>query len=209
MRTVILLCIIISSCVACKKVPDSNELSSHFTVITNRDPDAVFNEYKNFTISDTIAFVSNVPHYDTIITGDAAQVLVNTVKNNLKSNGYIQTDRFSNPDLGVKLSIIQQVDAGILYPWGWWWSLPGYPGGCYWGWCYPPSFNDGIVYAYHTGDLIVEVFDLKNAGENKFLHDVWTANAVGLLTSTTQENIDKAIAAINQAFAQSPYFKTN
>lgn len=209
MRTTLLLWTMSLLLICCHKVPDTSQLSNDFAVITNRDTRVSFADYKTFVISDTVSFISNVPSDDTLIIGDPALVILNTVKNNLKSNGYVQVDRFAKPDLGVKVTVIKQVEAGTISGWGWWWSSPGYPGACYWGWCYLPSSPYQIAYAYHIGDLIIEVFDLKHAAQDQQLHDIWLTNAAGVLSSTTQENIDKSILAIDQAFAQSPYFKTN
>jgi len=201
--------IVIIIVISCHKVPDTAQLANSFAVITNRDKTVVFNDYKNFFISDTVSYISTVPGDDSIIVGNPAQVLVNAVKNNLRSNGYILVSSRSNPDLGVKITAIKQVDAGVIYPPGWWWRYPGYPGDCYWGFCYPGSYPYPFVYAYHVGDLIIEVYDLKNALSNHALHVIWLANVEGVLHSISQEDIDKAILGIDQAFAQSPYFKTN
>jgi len=209
MKKIILAGLVTGTLVCCHKTPGTDQLTGNFVVITNRDKAAMFNDYKNFAISDTVTLISNVPTDDSLLLGDPGQVLINTVKNNLKSNGYLEVSRFSHPDLGIKLTVIKQVDKGIVYPPGWWWGYPGYPGFCYWDWCYPGYYPYPVAYSYHVGDLIIEVFDLKNAAVNHDLRVIWIANTGGVLSSITQENIDKAIVGIDQAFAQSPYFKTN
>jgi len=209
MRKVILSCLTVCTFICCHKAPDTSQLTNKFVVITNRDKAATFSDYKTFFISDTVAYISNVPGDDSIIVGDPAHVLINTVKNNIISNNYIQQCRQCNPDLGIKVTVIKQVTGGVVYPPGWWWGYPGYPGGCYWTLCYPGYYPYPVAHSYRVGDLIIEVYDLKNAAENHDLRVIWVADAGGVLSSTTQENIDQAIIAIDQAFAQSPYFKTN
>ncbi len=200
---------VVSAFFCCHKVPDTSQLSNNFVVITNRDKSANFGDYKTFFISDTVAYISNTPGDDSIIVGDPAHVLINAVKTNLISNNYLQQCRFCDPDLGVKVTAIKQLSGGVIYPPGWWWGYPGYPGPCYWNICYPGYYPYPIAYAYHVGDLIVEVYDLKNASANRELRVVWVADAGGVLTGMTQTDIDKTISAIDQAFDQSPYFKTN
>ena len=193
---------------SCRKTPDLSQLTNKFVVITNRDIKADFGSYNTYHISDTVAYISNVPTSDTILVGIGAAALVAAVKTNMNARGYQFVQRNANPDLGVKLIAIKQVQAGVVYPPGWWWGYPGYPGGCYYG-CYPPYYPYPVAYAYNIGDLIIDMLDVKNAGGNHNLKSIWVSDIGGVLSSTSQTNIDLAVGGINQAFTQSPYIQSN
>ena len=102
---------------------------------------------------------------------------------------------------------ITNVNTGVIYPQGWWWGYPGYPGGCHWG-CYapyypmPPTVCQGTI-----GDFITETFDVKNAGSSNDLQDVWYLQLSGVLSSTDATNVKRTVEGIHQAFAQSPCIK--
>jgi hypothetical protein len=194
---------------SCRKVPDFNRLSNNLVAITNRDTAVKFADYSTYYISDTIAYVSNVPNSDTIITGEPASSIINAVKANMSSRGYQYTALGSNPDLGIKVTAINKLRNSASYPPGWWWGHPGYPGGCYWGWCLPNYYPYPVVFGYRVGDIIVEVLDLKNAASNDVLKVIWVLDGTGQLSSSSQTNTTLAINAINQGFIQSPYFRKN
>src|SRR5689334_25161875 len=133
MKRVLLASILIGSMLACRKTPDTSQLTNKFVVITNRDATANFGSYKTFHISDTVAYISNTPSADSIIVGAPAAALVNAVKTNMAARNYTFVARTANPDLGLKITAIKQLNAGVVYPPGWWWGYWGYPGYCYYG----------------------------------------------------------------------------
>jgi len=193
---------------ACRKTPDTSQLSNAFAVQTTRQPDAEFTSYKTFYISDTIAFRSTNP-LDTLLIGPGAKQLVDAVKANMTARGYtFVASNHSSPDLGMGLTVIKDLNIGVIYP-GWWW---GYWGGCYWGYCgYPPYYpwyGGGIVYSIPTGTIILDCIDLKNASANGKLYVPWGSVMSGGLGENATD-IQLGVNAINQAFEQSPYLKTN
>jgi len=209
MKQLLLGAVLVILITSCKKEPNFDQLTTNFVVITNRDQVAQFESYTTYFVSDTISFVSTVADDDSIITGAAAETVVNAVKSNMDARGYQYAARTAHPDLGMKLVAIKQSETGVIYPPGYWWGYPGYPGGCYWGYCYPYWYPYPVVYNYKIGDVIMEVFDLKNATHNNVLRVIWNMDATGSLNSSTQVNVDRAVTAINTAFVQSPYFKRN
>jgi Domain of unknown function (DUF4136) len=197
----------ISSISACKKNPDTSKLSAAFVVSTSRAKDANFSSYSTFFISDTISYVSNTNSNDTIITGAAAATIIGEIKSQMTARGYTFVSRSQNPDLGMRALALKSVNAGVVYPPGWWWGYPGYPGGCYWG-CYPPYYPlPPTVYSYTVGDFITETFDVKNEDANNNLQAIWYIQLSGVLSSTDATNVNRTVEGIQQAFVQSPYIQ--
>jgi hypothetical protein len=190
----------------CYKDPSYDQLSSNFTVTTNRDIKADFSTYKTFFISDTVAFTSSNPK-DSILVGAEAKTLIDAVKANLVARGYTSVARTAKPDLGIKLGVLKDVDAGVIYP-GWWYGYPGWGWGGYPGWDYPyyPYYPwGGVTYVITTGNVITDIIDLKNAASTQKLNILWTSFVGGSLGTTTNVNVQMAVDGINQAFIQSPY----
>ena len=160
------------------------------------------------TVSDTIAAITTNPN-DTLWFDDDAKQLVNAVKTNMDARGYTRVlSNHANPDLGLGLTVIKDLNLGVVYP-GWWW---GYWGGCYWGYCgYPPYYpwyGGGFVYTVPTGTLVLDMIDLKNANTSEKLTVPWGSVMSGGLGNTAND-IQLGVDAINQAFTQSPYLQTN
>ena len=69
-----------------------------------------------------------------------------------------------------------------------------------------------MTYTYDTGTLIIEMADLaRGDGEvsGRRLPIVWYVNAQGYSFGNARADIDLLLRAVDQAFAQSPYIKTN
>ena len=194
--------------VSCMKSPDTEKLSNSFVVQTSKQPDAEFNSYKTYYISDTIALKTTNPN-DTLWVDAGAKQLVDAVKTNMNARGYtFVNSNHSNPDLGLGLTAIKDLNIGVIYP-GWWW---GYWGGCYWGYCgYPPYYpwygGGGVIYSVPTGTIILDMIDLKNAAANGKLYVPWGAVMSGGLGNTAND-LQLGVEAIDQSFTQSPYIQT-
>lgn len=191
----------------CRKSPDLGQLSASFAVQTSKQPDANFGSYKTYYISDTIALRTTNPN-DTLWFDEKAKQLVDAVKSNMNARGYtLVSSSHSNPDLGLGLTAIKDLNVGVIYP-GWWW---GYWGGCYWGYCgYPPYYpwyGGGIVYSIPTGTIILDMIDLKNASINGKLYVPWGSVMSGGL-GYTNDDIQLGVQAIDQAYTQSPYLQS-
>src|SRR5690242_14393484 len=153
---------------ACRKTPDTTPLTTGFVVQTSKDPNANFANYNTYYISDTIALKATNPNDSLWFDSDAKQ-LVDAVKKNMDARGYtFVASNHSHPDLGLGLTVIEDLNIGVVYP-GWWW---GYWGGCYWGYCgYPPYYPwYPVVYSIPTGTIILDMIDLKNATANAKLY---------------------------------------
>src|SRR6187431_859039 len=106
-------------CTGCRKTPDFDQLSYEFTVSTHLDQTANFTTYKTYFISDTVIYIGGVGS-DSIIVGAQAAELTNAVKTNMAANGYTFVPRTGNPDVGLTLSAIKNLNVVVSsYP-GWW-----------------------------------------------------------------------------------------
>jgi len=190
----------------CRKTPDFSELSSNFITSTSRDPDGNFSQYKTYFISDTIVYIGGVGD-DSIIVGAPAQQLIGTVKDNMNSRGYTFVGRNNNPELGLTLTAIKDINVVVNYYPGWW---DPYWGGCYWYyWCYPYYYPWTSVYTYTTGTVILNMYDLKNATTNEQIKGIWNITGLGALGVGGISNVQLGQDAISQGFLQSPYIQTN
>ena len=192
---------------ACRKTPDTSELSVNFVVQTAKEPGADFSVYKTYYISDTIARRSTDLN-DTLWVGADAKQLVDAVKSNMDARGYtfVPTNH-SAPDLGLGLTVLKDLNISVIYP-GYWW---GYWGGCYWGYCgYPPyyPYYGPVVYSVPTGTIVLDMIDIKNAAVNEKLYVPWSSVMSGGL-GYTNDDLQLGVEAINQAFTQSPYIQTH
>jgi hypothetical protein len=203
--------LVISACavllVACRKSPDTSQLSVNFVIQTAKSPEANFSNYKTYYISDTIALKTSNPNDTLWVDADAKQ-LVDAVKQNMEARGYTAvTGSHNSPDLGLGLTVIKDLNLGVVYP-GWWW---GYWGGCYWGYCgYPPYYpwygGGGFVYSIPTGTIVLDMIDLKNAQADGKLTVQWGSVMSGGLGNTSND-LQLGVDAINQSFEQSPYLQ--
>ena len=189
---------------ACRKSPDTSRLSTEFVVQTVRDPEADFGSYHTYYISDTIKLSTSNPN-DSIWSDLQSKQLIDAVKANMTAMGYTLVGKGNNPDLGVSMSAIKDLNLGVIYP-GWWWGYWG----CYWGWCYYPPYYPwyGMIYTIPTGTLILDMIDLKNANVDQRLTIVWGAVMSGGLGNTGND-LALGVSAIDQAFDQSGYLSTN
>ena len=189
---------------ACRKLPDTSPLTNGFVVQTSKDANAAFGNYKTYSISDTVSLRTTDPN-DTVWADADAQKLIAAVKTNMEQRGYTLVDRGGQPELGLALTAIKDLNIGVVYP-GWWWG--GY-WGCYWYYCgYPPYYGYGAVYSIPTGTVVLDMIDLKNATANKELDILWSSVMSGGLGNSSND-VQLGVNAINQSYEQSPYIQTH
>ncbi|WP_336517582.1 DUF4136 domain-containing protein [Pollutibacter soli] len=194
-------CIVIFS--QCRKQPDYDKLSNEFVVQTSKASTANFGSYKTYFISDTIALRTTNPN-DTLWFDADAKQLIDAVKAQMQARGYTLVAKGSNPDVGLALNAVKDLNIGVIYSGWWWWGYWG----CYWYCYYPPYYPYYSLYSIPTGTLILDFIDLKNAEQEERLTVQWTSVMSGGLGNTS-DDLALGIEAINQSFDQSPYLKTN
>jgi hypothetical protein len=202
----ILSCLCIS---ACQPEPDAKKLYDELVVSTSFDPEAVFDSYSTYSIpTDTIGYVSETSN-STFITANESNFprpVLEAIKFNLNSRGYTRVNKSENPDLGINVVVVEDLNVfqRVVYP-----DPYYYPGSIYAGyygynsWYYYPYVN---TYAYNTGVLIIEIVDLKNRTPDNKVKVIWTAY-LGDIYSTISL-INQTEAGIDQSFDQSPYITT-
>jgi len=175
-------------------------------VQTNYDKAAAFSSYASYAMPlDSIGQIYNADPTDTIIVGDYATLITNTIKSNIDSRGFVHVQHNQNPDLSINVFVVRDYSVFQTV------SYPGYYGG-YPGYYYPSYYGYGGYYGYpyvstystQSGTLIIEAVDLKNRDNQNKVRVIWTAYIGDVISSI--DRTAKTREAINQAFSQSPYF---
>lgn len=130
----------------------------------------------------------------------AAPILA-AIDQNMTKLGWEKIDIDNGPDVLVTPSVMSSTTYYYSYWYNWWYG--GYYGG-YWGWYYPPYYT---VSSYTTGSVIITMADPNVESVINQSPAVWVSAANGLVTG--YNDVDRVVTAINQAFVQSPYLKTN
>lgn len=198
-----LLAVAVSSC---EKEPSTSDLHRDFMVYTAHDTATDFAQFDTYYLPDSILIIGNADKTEYWKDADALEI-VSTVAGRLNAAGYTRTDDKENASMGMQLSYVRQVTyfVGYDYPY-WWWYYPYYWTPGYWGdwlgWYYPYQ----VYYGYTDGSLLMEMVDLEGSvSAQRKLPIVWDSFIGGLLTSSQSLNQERTLAAVEQAFAQSPY----
>lgn len=187
----------------CQTEPDNLKLFDEMVVSTNYDAEASFSNYTTYAIpTDTIGFLSNTNPNDTILVAQAnndyyPRRVLQQVMQNLNDRQYTRVARNENPDLGVNVYVVRDLNLfqQVIYPN---YYYPSYYG--YGGYSYYPYID---TYAYNTGALVVEIVDLKNISPDNKVKVIWNAY-MGDVYSTI-DLVQQSLDAIDQAFTQSNY----
>jgi hypothetical protein len=176
-------------------------------VYTNYDKDVDFKQFQTYYLPDSILIIGEKDK--TEYWNDAnAQRIIDTYVFNMDNRGFLRVTERENADLGLQVSYVKNtyVYTDYGYP-EWWWGYPGYWDAPYWGnwgggWYYPYA----VSYSYSTGSFLTEALNLNAAqGQNAKLPIIWSAYMSGLLSGSSDTNVELATKAVSQAFTQSPY----
>lgn len=115
--------------------------------------------------------------------------------------GWEKINIANGPDVLVTPAAMSTTTFFYSYWYDWWYG--GWYGG-YWGWYYPPYYT---VSSYTTGSVIITMADPNLESAINKSPTIWISAANGLVTG--YNDVDRVVTAINQAFVQSPYLKTN
>ena len=126
--------------------------------------------------------------------------ILQRIDENMSNLGWSKVDISEGPDVLLQPAGISSTTYFYSYWYCWWYG--GWYGG--WGWYYPPYYT---VSSYTTGSMIIVISDPNIDSPINSSPTAWVAAANGLLTDSG--NVGRALDGIDQAFAQSPYLKTN
>ena len=194
--------------IACQKEPYSQDSDGEYLVYTAPAKDVDFSEFLTFDIADSVLVIGDgkQSYYS---QSDNALALIQAYRTNMEKLGYIYLP--SNPDaqLGIQVTYAEDTERFVQYyddPY-WWLDYPGYWPAGYWGnwtgWYYPYP----VVYTYTTNALIADMVDLTAGEVNGKLKIIWSCYIGGPASASITYDVQRMSAAVNQAFAQSPYLK--
>ena len=197
--TLVAVCLFATSC---QKDPDVDRLDNDYLVYTNYDSNTDFGKINSFYVIDSILIIDNQTDKPKYWKNENSQKIVNAYNDNFISCGYTQAASGEEADVVFQLSYINTTYYFNNSVGPWWNSYPGYWNWGGWGWYYPFNF----YYAYSTGSIIGELVNTKAPYGSDKLTIVWNAYICGLLNGNNL-SYSRTMAAINQAFEQSPYLK--
>jgi hypothetical protein len=191
---------------ACQKEPYSQDGDGEYLVYTAPAKDVTFSNFRTFDIADSVLVIGQTkkPYYS---KSDNALALIQAYRTNMEKLGYIYLP--SNPDaqLGIQVTYAERTERFVQYyddPY-WWLDYPGYWPAGYWGnwtgWYYPYP----VTYTYTTNALIADMVDLTAGEENGKLKIIWSCYIGGPASASINYDVKRMSAAVDQAFAQSPY----
>ncbi|MDL5048722.1 DUF4136 domain-containing protein [Oscillatoria amoena NRMC-F 0135] len=136
-----------------------------------------------------------------------ADQILGYIDDNMEAMGWtripndIDGNPTGTPDIVLTPAAVKSTTYFYSYWYDWWYG--GYWGGWY-GWYYPPYVT---ISSYTTGSMIMVIADPNIESPINETQAAWVAVANGLFTGAYDFN--RVERAIDQAFAQSPYLKTN
>jgi hypothetical protein len=130
-----------------------------------------------------------------------AKPVLDAIDNNMSKLGWTKANIITEPDVLVTPAAFTNTTYFYSYWYDWWYG--GWYGGWY-GWYYPPYYT---VSSYTTGSLIISLADPNEESPTGRTEAKWLAVGNGLYSGAY--DVDRVLKAIDQAFKQSPYLKTN
>lgn len=179
--------------------PDGVEYYDETDIVyTNYDDQFDFSSKGTYSIPDKIVKIQG-----DIIQGEPPEFvkepqntqMLQKMEANMTALGWTKEEDPANADLVLFPAVWTNTTIYYWYDY-WCWYYPYY---CGWGWGYPS------VSSYTTGTLVMTL--VTDGEEYIDPSRVWTGAANGLLSGAY--NTSRVNKAIDQAFEQSPYLKTN
>ena len=172
-------------------------------VYTTFDDQYDFQSKGTYAMPDQIVTNVEIEGRDTIyeyMKDIYAQPILQKIADNMSALGWNRVDVSANPDVLLTPAGISSTTYFYSYWYDWWYG--GYWG--WYGWYYPPYYT---VSSYTTGSLILVIADPHIDSPINRSPAAWIGAMNGILTGSA--DISRVLVAIDQAFEQSPYLKTN
>jgi len=172
--------------------------------ITNRDPGANFQQYKTFSILDSVLIIGNQGRGTSLTDMDIT--FLTSVVRNMQALGYTYVGPRDNPDVGINVAQVRNAYLNVvsqpINPYlGNYWGGFGYGNG--FGFGYPATFS---YYQTRENYWYLEMIDFKNPdNQNNQFDVIWSAEirGRGLFDTEYLENM------VNSVFDQSNYLRLN
>jgi hypothetical protein len=191
--------------------PDGPDYAEELDVVlTYHNPDYIFGTKTTYAMPDKIVKITgNLQEGDapSFIPATTAALILSRIEENMTALGY---QRVSLESEGADLLLLpaawETTTVSVWYDYWYWWYGGYYPG---WGWGggYYPYYPPVYVSSYTTGTLIMNLMDKTEIGANGNPVLEWTGAINGVMTNTYDAT--RINTAIDKAFDQSPYLKTN
>jgi len=174
-------------------------------VITVVDQGAALASARTFALPDTVV---EVPVGSNTIDHASDQQVIANVRAHMVGLGWqdVGSNPAARPDVVLLVAANTRVQTGVAYvDWfGAWGYLPywGSAVGNGWTWGVPAG---AVPYAFQAGTILITMLDRR--ADNPMLRSIpllWAAGIDGVVTNTASTT-ERALAGIDQAFAQSPY----
>ncbi len=179
--------------------PDGAEYYEDTDIVyTDYDDQFDFSSKGTYSIPDKIVKITgnlNEGELPEFIKEPYNSQILNNIEKNMTLMGYTKVEDPANADMVLFPAVWTNTTIYYWYDY-WCWYYPYY---CGWGWGYPS------VTAYTTGTLVMSL--VADGDEYVEPAKVWTGAANGLLSGAY--DVTRVNNAIDQAFKQSPYLKTN
>ena len=193
--------------IACQKEPYPQDGDNEYLVYTAPAKNVDFTQYTTFDIPDSLLIIGQgeKPQYS---QSDNALAIIQAFRTNMEKLGYIYTPSNPDADLGIQLTYMIKTERFVQYyndPY-WWLDYPGYWSPGYWGDWYGYYYPRRVTYTYSTNALVADMVDLTaEQGSGKSLEIIWSSYIGGPAGPSASYDVKRMQAAVNQAFAQSPY----
>ena len=206
MKRILFISTLVLLALACQKEPYSQDEDGEYLVSTAPSKDVNFADYRTFDIADSVLVIGQTknPYYS---KSDNALALIQAYRTNMEKRGYIYLPSNPAAQLGIQVTYAEKTERYVQYyddPY-WWLDYPGYWPAGYWGnwtgWYYPYP----VTYTYTTNALITDMVDLTAGEENGKLKIIWSCYIGGPASASINYDVKRMSAAVDQAFAQSPY----
>ena len=192
---------------SCTKEPLKNMTDEDSRIyITNHDNTVTFNQFNTFSISDSVAVISNNQLEGRSAT-EADRAFIEAVKANLIQRGFVLVARDQQPDLGVTVSRIYNTYTGLMEYQDYYGGYNDYYDPFYWGYpgysYYAPTYYG--VYQVTEGAMNIDILNLKAAAGTNQIRVIWK----GLIRGSGIFNAQTAARQVSALFEQSPYLQSN
>ena len=207
MKKILIISAAILTLAACHKEPFPQDSDNEYLVYTSPGKDVTFKDFKTFDLADSLLVIgqSDKPVYS---QSQNALALIQAFRTNMEKIGYIYAPSNPDADLGIQVTFVIKTEKYVQYydnPY-WWLDYPGYWPAGYWGNWTGFYYPRPITYTYTTNALIADMVNLTGEQDtSKPLEIVWNAYIGGPAGATLQGDVKRMSAAVDQAFAQSPY----